>query len=189
MSQPRRRRRRKRGAPRPPEGQSKKQKRSQPQRDRAPEASSSRRRRRRGRGGQGRGGQTRKSPASSEDLVRAPKKPRPETLTGPHDGTTLEQVIGDLQSEWGVPQHPQEYRLVFKVPEEKEGGRAPGLTATEEVVDPPDEQTDADKPRREKAPAAPRITGSGNDKTPQATTSRKKRGRRRRKRSKGGGGN
>jgi hypothetical protein len=73
---------------------------------------------------------------------------------------------------------------VFKVPE-KNGGRAPELTATEEAVDPPDEQTDADKPRREKAPAAPRIAGSGEGKTTEASTPRRKRGRRR-KRSKGG---
>jgi hypothetical protein len=106
-------------------------------------------------------------------------------LTGPHDGTTLEQVIGELQSNWGVPQHPQEYRLVLKVPEEKDAAKASAVTATEEALDPPDEQTDADKPRREKAPAAPRIGAGSDAKT--TTTSRRRRGRRRRKRSKGGG--
>jgi hypothetical protein len=182
MSQPRRRRRRRKGASRPPEGQTKKhQKGSQPQRERAHEGASSRRRKRKGRSGQ----RKRTSPASSEDLVRAPKKPAPATLTGPHDGTTLEQVIGELQSTWGVPQHPQEYRLVLKVPEEKNGDRATALTATEEAVDPPDEQTDADKPRREKAPAAPRIGSSGEAKS--TAPARRRRGRRRRKRSKGGG--
>jgi hypothetical protein len=175
MSQPRRRRRRRRGAPRPPEKQSKKQQgRSQAQRERAGEAGSSRRRRRRGRG------QRKSSPASSEDLVRAPKKPNPKTLTGPHDGTTLEQVIGELQSTWGVPQNPQEYRLVLKVPDDKESGRIANVTATEEAVDPPDDQTDADKPRREKAPAAPRIGSSGDAKTTEGRSRR--RGRRRRKR-------
>jgi hypothetical protein len=181
MSQPRRRRRRRRGARRPPEGDKKQQKGSQPKRERAQEASSSRRRRRRGRTGQ----RKKASPASSEDLVRAPKKPNPKTLTGPHDGTTLEQVIGELQSNWGVPQHPQEYRLVLKVPEEKDAAQASGVTATEESLDPPDEQTDPDKPRREKAPAAPRIGAGAEAKT--ATPSRRRRGRRRRKRSKGGG--
>ena len=184
MSQPRRRRRRRKGAPRPPEGQQRKrQKQSQVGGEARQGAASSRRRRRKGRGVQ-----REKSPASSEDLVRAPKKPTPETLTAPHDGTTLEQVIGELQSEWGVPQNPQEYRLVFKVPEDKEA-RGQQMTATEEAVDPPDEQTDADKPRREKAPAAPRIGASGDGKPAEARPSRRRRGRRRRKRSKGGSGN
>jgi hypothetical protein len=123
----------------------------------------------------------------SEDLVRAEKRPRPKELTGPHDGTMLEEVIGDLQSTWGVPQHPQEYRLVLKVPEKGDNGRQAAV-ATEEAVDPPDEQTDADKPRREKAPAAPRIGGSGDGKSPTGP-SRRRRGRRRRKKGKGGSGN
>jgi hypothetical protein len=75
---------------------------------------------------------------------------------------------------------------VLKVPEERDGGRAAAVTATEEALDPPDEQTDADKPRREKAPAAPRMGSTGEEKTT-ATGSRRKRGRRRRRRSKGGG--
>jgi hypothetical protein len=178
MSQPRRRRRRRRGR-RSPEGEKKQQKESQQKRERAQEASTSRRRRRRGRSGQ----RKKTSPASSEDLVRAPKKADPKTLTGPHDGTTLEQVIGDLQTTWGVPQYPQEYRLLLKVPEEKDQARDASVTATEEALDPPDEQTDADKPRREKAPAAPRIGGEAKT----ATSSRRRRGRRRRKRPKGGG--
>jgi hypothetical protein len=72
---------------------------------------------------------------------------------------------------------------VLKAPEEKDGDRATAVTATEEAVDPPDEQTDADKPRREKAPAAPRIGSEAKTAAP----SRRRRGRKRRKRSKGGG--
>ncbi|CAN5815441.1 hypothetical protein BH23ACT12_BH23ACT12_02930 [soil metagenome] len=44
--------------------------------------------------------------------------------TMPPDGTDLDDLIGALQSEYGVPATPQEYRLIIKVP------------ATEEHTDP-----------------------------------------------------
>ncbi|MFN2595183.1 MAG: hypothetical protein ABR579_09890, partial [Actinomycetota bacterium] len=77
-------------------------------------------RRRRGRRGRERAAEIQTSPASSEDLVRAAVTERPATLTAPPDGQTLEQVIGDLQSEWGVPQYPQEYRITLKVADERD---------------------------------------------------------------------
>jgi hypothetical protein len=179
MSQPRRRRRRRRRSSRPSEAQGKQQSqqgKSQQPRERAERMP---RRRRRGRSRTKR----RTSPASSEDLVRALPKPPPKQLTAEHDGTTLEAVIGDLQSQWGVPQHPQEYRLMIKVPEEKEAA-SKGATLTEEVVDPPDDsEAELDgKPKREKAPAAPRIGGSEASDRPR---SKRRRGRRRGRRGKG----
>src|SRR5687768_13671048 len=79
-----------------------------------------RRRRRRGRRGREGGGAQSSSPKSSEDLVRALPRERPETLTLPPDGATLEAVIGDLQSQWGVPQYPQEFRITLKVAEDRD---------------------------------------------------------------------
>ncbi|MDQ3987411.1 MAG: hypothetical protein M3280_13050, partial [Actinomycetota bacterium] len=63
-------------------------------------------------------------------------------------------MIGDLQTKWGVPQHPQEYRITVKVADEREGRER---TLVEEIQDPEKDQTDAEqagKPKREKAPAA-----------------------------------
>ena len=150
------------------------------------------------RSGRGRRGRTRgrdagkASPKSSEDLVRGDPKRPPATLTAPHDGTTLEQVIGELQSEHGVPQHPQEYRITLKVADERGGG---GSTIVEEKVDatekteiPPGGIPDQ-KPRREKAPAAPRIGSSAAEaEEPGKSASKKRRSRRRRRpRGKPGG--
>jgi hypothetical protein len=82
----------------------------------------------------------------------------------------------------GVPQNPQEYRLIVKVAERESRVERP------KTVDVPVEQgSDADlkgKPKREKAPAAPRIGAEGS--SSESTSSRKR--RRRRRRGKGGGG-
>jgi hypothetical protein len=103
----------------------------------------------------------------------------------------LEQVIGDLQSEHGVPQHPQEYRITLKVAEERGERQAP----TEESSDAPAEaggeaDENGDRPKREKAPAAPRIGSSAADaEGPTAQkSSRKRRSRRRRRKPKSSGG-
>jgi hypothetical protein len=195
MSQPRRRRRsrRRRGSGGGSGSQNQKQAAGQNQskvvREQAPGASgrrSSRGRRR------GRGGAQVKSPASSEDLVRAEPKPVPGQLTAPHDGTTLDEVIADLQSDWGVPQHPQEYRITLKVAEERDG-RAEGATIVEERQDPKSDQTPPEeaglgRPKREKAPAAPRITGDGEEATAAKSTSRKRSRRRRRRGRRGPSG-
>lgn len=141
--------------------------------------------------GKGRSGRT-SSPKSSEDLVRALPKERPETLTAPPDGQTLEAVIGDLQSTWGVPAYPQEYRITIKVAEEREarGDQSNGDSGKDDArasTDQKRERADGgrgDQPRREKAPAAPGMrSGGGREKT---AGNRK---RRRRRRRGGGGGN
>ena len=193
MSQPRRRRRnrRRRGSGSGSGSQnqnSSNQSQSKVVREQAPGAGGRRsgKSRRRGRGGQVR------SPASSEDLVRAAPKPPPEQLTAPHDGTTLDQVIADLQSDWGVPQHPQEYRITLKVAEDRDG-RAEGQTIVEERQDPKSDQTPAEeagdsRPKREKAPAAPRITADGEEAAAPKSTSRKRSRRRRRRPRKGPSG-
>jgi hypothetical protein len=121
---------------------------------------------------------------SSEDLVRNPDKKRPKTMTAPPDGTTLEEVIGDLQSVWGVPQYPQEFRITLKVADERE-------TRTERAVsmdDLPEEKSeearpslDTTSPRREKAPAAPRV-GAAADGTQREKAPRRRRRVRRRRR-------
>jgi hypothetical protein len=196
MSQPRRRRRRGRRRPDKASEPTKREavESSRQGRDEQPTAQRSSRgsRRSRGRRGRTRARETRSSsPKSSEDLVRGDPKRPPTQLTAPHDGTSLEQVIGELQSTWGVPQHPQEYRITLKVAEER-GDRATVVEektdATESTEIPPGGEEA--RPRREKAPAAPRITSSAADaegSTP-AMTERKKRPRRRRRRPKGAGG-
>ena len=194
MSQPRRRRRNRR---RKPSGANRQTKRDAVEQSRGSgeEEGSQERTSRSRRSGRGRRGRTRgrdagtASPKSSEDLVRGDPKRPPAQLTRQPDGTTLEQVIGELQSSWGVPQHPQEYRITLKVAEE----RSERAQVTEERADPPDVDpgaADGDKPRREKAPAAPRIGGSAAEaEGPTASkTSKRRRARKRRKRAKGSGG-
>jgi hypothetical protein len=121
------------------------------------------------------------SARSSEDLVRAVERLDRSHLTAPADGRTLEGVIGELQSIWGVPQSPQEYRITLKVAEERDarGERV----AIEEVLEDPRPRPQADgQPRREKAPAAPRIGANVTDAETQTAPARRKRGRRRRRR-------
>ena len=198
MSQPRRRRRRRRKSGGDARRQAIERSRGQDD-DRQPsQREPSRSRRSRGRRGRTRARQERAtSPQSSEDLVRAaPKKP-PARLTRPHDGTTLEQVIGELQSNHGVPQNPQEYRLTLRIAEER-GDKA---TVVEEAQDPvtagerlsstgangAPPSAEVDRPRREKAPAAPRI-GSGESAAGASEGSMRRRSRKRRRRSKRGPG-
>jgi hypothetical protein len=144
----------------------------------------SRRRRTRSRAG----GRQAASPKSSEDLVRALPRERPETLTAEHDGQTLEAIIGDLQSTWGVPPYPQEYRITIKVAEERESrgsdsGGGDGQVRERSAERPAREKAAprGDQPRREKAPAAPGITQG-----PGAARERPPRKRRRRRRRGGG---
>jgi hypothetical protein len=83
-----------------------------------------------------------------------------------------------------VPQHPQEYRITVKVAEERTS-RGQRVAALEEVRE---ERTtggegEQDRPRREKAPAAPRIGAAASEEAPQgAGPARRKRSRRRRRR-------
>ena len=107
--------------------------------------------------------------------------------------------MGELQSEWGVPQSPQEFRITLKVAEER--SRGGGTTAVvEERTDPedPEELADPDAPdaasgsgatedsgagvRREKAPAAPRVGAAEGSGEEGGETRRKRRRSRRRRR-------
>jgi hypothetical protein len=144
MSQPRRRRRRRRrrtGSVPPEEKPQAAEGRSREQADGRGQPSSSRSRRRRRRRGPRRAP---RSPETLEEIERSIKPELPPTLTAPPDGQTLEELIGDLQSVWGVPQYPQEYRITLKVAEER------GAT-------PPPVEVGEDGVQREKAPAAPRV--------------------------------
>ena len=189
--QPRRRRRKRRGRG----GQGKKpqqqqqesaSQRSQGERSQQqPKAEGgSRRRRRRGRGRSRGGGERSITPAkSSEDIVRAPDRKRPDTLMLPADDRRLEDIIGSLQSEMGVPQNPQEYRLTVKIAEERDNSnrshkpaevKAPTVSR---MASPEREGTGTAQRRRRRCPAAQR------EKAP----SRKRRSRRRRRGGRGGG--
>ena len=183
MSQPRRRRRRRRKPP--GEGVAKPRQEGQHVREQASELDSgrtgssrsrNRRRRRRGAGGGA------PSPKSSEDLVRALPKERPASLTAPPDGQSLDKIIGELQSNYGVPAYPQEYRITIKVAEEKPAGTA--QPAPPKTVPAPE-----GAPKREKAPAAPRVGPEGSqDAVEPERPARRRRGRRRRGRGRGPAG-
>lgn len=173
MSQPRRRRRRRKtgagGSAHQPGGkdQAREQAKAQGRRARAQgggQAGSRRRRRGRRRS---QSAPANPSPALSEDIFRA-YLPRTEAGAQmlPEDGTRLEDLIGELQSEWGVPQYPQEYRITLKVAEAKEAKTA---------AQPPA----AGVPKREKAPAAPRIGAEADDEQGSRRRRRRRRGRRR----------
>ncbi|HWL66141.1 MAG TPA: hypothetical protein VNP73_09230 [Actinomycetota bacterium] len=116
--------------------------------------------------------------------MRALPRERPATLSAPEDGQKLEELIGDLQSVWGVPQYPQEYRITVKVQEDRD--RSEPAMVVEDQSDSSDQGRgpgDSDVVVREKAPAAPlmRNRGGGDG------VKREKAPRRRRRRRKGGG--
>jgi hypothetical protein len=147
MSQPRRRRRRRRKAtpraeaPRPAE-----QAAQTP--DNAAQPQSRGRGRRRRRGGRQAGAV---GPRTLEEVEQAIKGPVPADLTAPADGQSLEDIIGDLQSRWGVPQYPQEYRITLKVADEPKAAPSPPAASENGGV------------TREKAPAAPRVGPTAGD--------------------------
>jgi hypothetical protein len=147
MSQPRRRRRRRRRAtpraeaPRPTE-----QAAQTPDNSAQQQSRGRRRRRRRGGGQQGATG-----PRTLEEVEQAIKGPVPAELTAPPDGQSLEDIIGDLQSRWGVPQYPQEYRITLKVADEPKAAPPPPVPSENGGV------------TREKAPAAPRVGPTAGD--------------------------
>jgi hypothetical protein len=145
------------------------------------DASARSRRRRRARG-------PRPTDEASSALEGVRRRP-PATLTAPPDGRTLEGVIGELQSIWGVPQNPQEYRITVKVADERDN-RGRRVSSIEEVREerPVQAPGGGGRPRREKAPAAPRIgddlTESGAERT--TGTTRRRRSRRRRRKGRSG---
>jgi hypothetical protein len=101
----------------------------------------------------------------------------------------MEQVVGELQSEWGVPQYPQEYRLTLKVAEERDARGEKTVSAEEAVKDAADDaQAPAIEgaPRREKAPSLRAATGNGPVR--ETAPKRRRRGGRRRRRRGGGEG-
>jgi hypothetical protein len=185
MSPPRRRRRkRKKGGGRPAESGGKPQPEQQSREQAADGAPGGRRRSRRRRGRRRSGASPLpSSPKSSEDLVRAWWKERPTELTGKPDGQDLDEIIGDLQSEYGVPQYPQEYRLLIKVSEGKESTSESTDETVRVVSARQSSGGNGDGPKREKAPAAP-LMRTRADGTP---SRRNRRGGRRRRRGGGGG--
>jgi hypothetical protein len=100
----------------------------------------------------------------------------------PPDDRKLEDIIGSLQSEMGVPQNPQEYRLTVKVAEERDGNHR-----TKSSEKNGNGETNG-KPKREKAPAPPRVGGESPTAAREPAPSRKRRSRRRRRGGRRGGG-
>jgi hypothetical protein len=87
-------------------------------------------------------------------------------------------LIGELQSKYGVPQYPQEYRITIKVAEERDS-RSETVEEPERSGEPTPPRTDGVK--REKAPAAPLLMGEGEG----GGGRRRRRGRRRKRRTGG----
>ena len=113
--------------------------------------------------------------------MRALPGERPAQLTAPADGQSLEGIIGELQSDYGVPAYPQEYRITIKVAEEKPAASA--QPAPPKTVPAPEAA-----PKREKAPAPPRVGPEGSDEEAAADRpAKRRRGRRRRGRGRGPG--
>jgi hypothetical protein len=116
------------------------------------------------------------APQTLEDVVRAAAHRPTDTTTAPDDGRKLEDVIGELQSIWGVPQYPQEFRITVKVAEDRSEGRS---------TDEPAATEGPTGVMRERAPAAPRVApssgaerGAGREQAPRRRR-RTRRGRRR----------
>lgn len=86
--------------------------------------------------------------------------------TLPPDGTDLDELIGSLQSEYGVPATPQEYRLIIKVP------------APEEHTD-PSLEVKAPDPSPHRPEPQPEDDGEATPVARQRTSRRRRRGRRR----------
>jgi len=152
MSQPRRRRRRRRrgggGASQQAEGKPSAAPTGQAEAPADGRISGRSRRRRK----RGRSAHEPRTPKSLEEVVSDVRGPRPARLTAEPDGQTLEGVIGDLQSIWGVPQYPQEYRITLKVADDKSSQSNGQSRQSSESV--PNGVT------RERAPAAPRVAPS-----------------------------
>jgi hypothetical protein len=117
------------------------------------------------------------APQTLEDVVRAAAHRPTEGTTAPDDGRKLEDVIGELQSKWGVPQYPQEFRITVKVADERSESRPTDEPAVTEVG--------PNGVKRERAPAAPRVAppsgaerGVGREQAPRRRR-RTRRGRRR----------
>lgn len=185
MSQQRRRRRRRRGRG---GGSQKAAEQKSDQQSQAEKQDGSGRRRRRRRGSS-RAGPATTTYKSSEDLVRsfAPAKPT-STSASMSDDVTAEDIIGQLQSEHGVPQYPQEYRITVKIAEER--SRKNGAGEDEETGETPSASAGGEPTgvRREKAPAAPRMPSAQGDRRASGSGPKKKRRRRRGRRDSGTGG-
>jgi hypothetical protein len=101
----------------------------------------------------------------------------PDRLTAAPDGQSLEEVIGELQSVWGVPQYPQEYRLTIKVADEASKSAPSTNGATKGV----------NGITRERAPAAPSVGVGGSEGTAREKAPRRRRRARRGRRNRGTG--
>ena len=181
MSQPRRRRRRKRRSGQPSDPNRSQASQGASQQQKQEQAGSRNRRRRRGRRGRPQDRQS-ASPTLSEDLVRALPTERPESLSLDPDGQDLDEIIGELQSVWGVPQYPQEYRITVRVAEERDG-RSESTVVVEDTKSPNDGRApgETSMPIREKAPAAPlmrnRSQGDAGEREKAPRRRRRRRGR------------
>lgn len=113
------------------------------------------------------------------------EKETPTLLTEAPDDTVLEDVIGDLQSSWGVPQYPQEYRITIKVAEKGSSGNG-GSAGSPAPAERSEERSDG--PKREKAPSPARMAARSNGDAPRESAPRRRSRRRGRGRRKGSGG-
>jgi hypothetical protein len=108
----------------------------------------------------------------------------------PPDGQDLDEIIGELQSIWGVPQYPQEYRITVRIAEERDG-RSESTVVVEDTKGANEGRApgDAGVPIREKAPAAPVLRERAGNGVQREKAPRRRRRRRGRGGTGAGGGN
>ncbi|MEX0789256.1 MAG: hypothetical protein WD178_00605, partial [Actinomycetota bacterium] len=102
-----------------------------------------------------------RAPAREVSVLDSMRSLPSSLKTLPPDGTDLDDLIGALQSEYGVPTPPQEYRLIIKVPASEEPP-APHIEArpvTATRPDKPDPEPQADGAPARQRPARRRRRG------------------------------
>ena len=123
-----------------------------------------------------------------EAILASFRTPRDARLTAEPDGQDLDLIIGELQSRWGVPQYPQEYRITIKVAEERpeKVERSNGNGNGNGNATPAEPRRGPSGAVRERAPAAPRVAAAGGDDAIEERPKPRKRRRRGRRRRPGG---
>ncbi|MCA1840576.1 MAG: hypothetical protein LC723_09640 [Actinobacteria bacterium] len=84
-----------------------------------------------------------------------------QAQTLPADGTVLEELIENMQNEYGTPSTPQEYRLIIKVP-------GPDAVVEKPVTQPRSDGDGPTQPRRRRRRGKRRRGGAARADAPDA---------------------
>lgn len=83
--------------------------------------------------------------------------------TLPPDGLILEELISNMQTEYGTPTTPQEYRLIVKLSTHEEAPAAPATDEKTEVAEDADDVTPRPPRSSRRRRRGRRRTGSATD--------------------------